>query len=73
VLAIAAWLSCYAVAAQSKFIVWPKEPGRRIRPAGTPGGQANALAQFDSFEIEEFLSRGNLSLLDNLSTRATIG
>src|SRR5436309_669174 len=58
VLAIAAWLSCYAVAAQSKFIVWPKEPGRRIRPAGTPGGQANALAQFDSFEIEQILVEG---------------
>jgi hypothetical protein len=57
-LAIAAWVSCYAVAAQSKFIVWPKEPGRRIRPAGTPGGQANALAQFDSFEIEQILVEG---------------
>jgi hypothetical protein len=46
------------VASQSKFIVWPKEPGRRIRPAGTSGGQANALAQFDSFEIEEILVEG---------------
>jgi len=53
-----AWLLCHAVPAQSKFIVWPKEPGRRIRPAGVPGGQANALAQFDAFEIEEILVEG---------------
>jgi hypothetical protein len=46
------------LASQSKFIVWPKEPGHRIRPAGTPGGQANALPQFDSFEIEEILVEG---------------
>ena len=38
--------------------MWPKEPGRRIRPAGTSGGQANALAQFDAFEIEEILVEG---------------
>jgi hypothetical protein len=49
---------CHAVPAQSKFIVWPKEPGRRIRPAGAPGGQANARAQFDDFEIEEILVEG---------------
>src|SRR5437660_5744006 len=48
----------HAVAAQSKLIVWPKEPGRRIRPAGTPGGQANALAQLDTLEIEEILVEG---------------
>jgi len=49
---------CLAVSAQSKFIVWPKEPGRRIRPASAPGGQANALPQFDAFEIEEILVEG---------------
>ena len=47
------------VASQSKFIVWPKEPGRFLRPAGTPGGQANALKQFDTFQIEEILVEGN--------------
>lgn len=46
------------VASQAKFIVWPKEPGRYIRPAGTPGGQANALKQFDTFQIEEILVEG---------------
>jgi hypothetical protein len=46
------------VASQSKFIVWPKEPGRFIRPAGTPGGQANALKQFDTLQIEEILVEG---------------
>jgi len=56
--AIVAASLCHAVSAQSKFIVWPKEPGRRIRPAGTPGGQANALPQFDAFEIEEILVEG---------------
>jgi len=55
---IALGLLCHSVAGQSKFIVWPKEPGRRIRPAGTPGGQANALVQFDNFEIEEILVEG---------------
>jgi len=49
---------CLPVAAQNKFIVWPKEPGRRIRPAGTPGGQSNALALFESFEIEDILVEG---------------
>ena len=43
---------------QTKLIVWPKEPGRRIRPRGTPGGQSNALAQFDSFEIEDITVEG---------------
>jgi hypothetical protein len=57
-LALLLVLAALPVASQSKFIVWPKEPGRRIRPAGTPGGQANALAQFDSFEIEEILVEG---------------
>lgn len=57
-LTIAVGLLCHSVAAQSKFIVWPKEPGHRIRPAGTPGGQANALAQFDNLEIEEILVEG---------------
>ena len=57
-LAIAISLVCSQVAAQSKLIIWPKEPGRRIRPAGTPGGQANALPQFDSFEIEDILVEG---------------
>jgi hypothetical protein len=56
--AIVACLLCQAIAAQSKFIVWPREPGHRIRPAGTPGGQSNALVQFDSFEIEEILVEG---------------
>lgn len=46
------------VSSQSKFIVWPKEPGRYIRPAGTPGGQANALKQFETFQIEEILVEG---------------
>jgi hypothetical protein len=46
-------LSGTAALAQSKLVVWPKEPGRRIRPGGQPGGQSNALAQFDSFEIED--------------------
>ena len=46
------------VTAQSKFIVWPKEPGRYLRPSGTPGGQANALKQFDTFQIEEILVEG---------------
>ena len=45
------------VAAQ-KFIVWPKELGRYLRPAGTPGGQPNALPQFDAFQIEEILVEG---------------
>lgn len=58
VVAVAACVMFHAVPAQSKFIVWPKEPGRRIRPAGTPGGQANALAQFDAFEIKEILVEG---------------
>jgi hypothetical protein len=49
---------CQPIAAQSKIIVWPKEPGHLIRPAGTPGGQANALVQFDSFQIEEILVEG---------------
>jgi hypothetical protein len=44
--------------AQSRSIVWPKEPGRFIRPAGVPGGQANAVAQFDTLEIEEILVEG---------------
>ena len=57
-IAITVCLLGHAVAAQSKFIVWPKEPGRRIRPAGVPGGQANALAQFDTLEIEEILVEG---------------
>jgi hypothetical protein len=43
---------------QTKLIVWPKEPGRRIRPRGTPGGLSNALAQFDSFEIEDITVEG---------------
>jgi hypothetical protein len=51
-------LLCLPVAAQSKFIVWRKEPGRGIKPAGTPGGQSNALAQFDSFEIEDITVEG---------------
>src|SRR5262245_7514360 len=56
--AIAVGLFSHGIAAQSKFIVWPKEPGKRIRPAGTPGGQANAVAQFDTLEIEEILVEG---------------
>ncbi len=56
--AILGSLLCIPVAAQSKLIVWPKEPGRRIRPAGTPGGQPNALAQFNSFEIEDITVEG---------------
>ena len=35
-----------------------KELGRYIRPAGTPGGQANALPQLDAFQIEEILVEG---------------
>jgi len=58
VIAITVCLLGHAVAAQSRFIVWPKEPGRRIRPAGVPGGQANAFAQFDTLEIEEILVEG---------------
>lgn len=46
------------VQGQTKLIVWPKEPGRRIRPAGTPGGWSNQLAQFDSFEIEDITVEG---------------
>ena|SRR5437773_7149289 len=57
-LAMLLMVAASPVASQSKLIVWPKEPGHRIRPAGTPGGQANALAQFDSFEIEEILVEG---------------
>lgn len=57
-LAMLLMVAALPVASQAKFIVWPKEPGRRIRPAGTPGGQANALAQFDSFEIEHILVEG---------------
>jgi hypothetical protein len=45
-------------AAQNKLIVWRKDPGRGIKPAGTPGGQSNALAQFDSFEIEDITVEG---------------
>ena len=56
--AVLLMVTALPVASQSKFIVWPKEPGRRIRPAGIPGGQANALAQFDAFEIEEILVEG---------------
>jgi hypothetical protein len=53
-------LLCIPVAAQTqnKLIVWKKEPGRGIKAAGTPGGQSNALAQFDDFEIEEILVEG---------------
>ena len=57
-LAMLLMVAALPVASQSKFIVWPKEPGHRIRPAGTPGGQANVLAQFESFEIEEILVEG---------------
>jgi hypothetical protein len=57
-LAMLLMVAALPVASQSKFIVWPKEPGHRIRPAGTPGGQTNALAQFDGFEIEEILVEG---------------
>ena len=57
-IAITVCLLGHAVVAQSRLIVWPKEPGRRIRPAGVPGGQANALAQFDTLEIEEILVEG---------------
>jgi hypothetical protein len=46
------------VRGQTKLIVWPREPGHRIRPARTPGGQSNALAQFDSFEIEDITVEG---------------
>jgi hypothetical protein len=51
-------LLCIPAAAQNKSIVWGKEPGRGLKPAGTPGGQSNALAQFDSCEIEEILVEG---------------
>jgi hypothetical protein len=51
-------LFCIPAVAQNKVIVWPREPGRRIKPAGTPGGQSNALAQFDSFEIEDISVEG---------------
>ena len=57
-LAVLFTLGALPAASQSKFIVWPKEPGRGIRPAGTAGGQVNALPQFDSFEIEEILVEG---------------
>jgi hypothetical protein len=58
--AIVGALLCIPVAAQTqnKLIVWKKEPGRGIKAAGTPGGQSNALAQFDDFEIEEILVEG---------------
>jgi len=60
VLAIVGALLCIPIAAQTpnKLIVWKKEPGRGIKAAGTPGGQSNALAQFDDFEIEEILVEG---------------
>jgi hypothetical protein len=51
-------LLCIPAVAQNKLIVWPKEPGRRIKPAGVPGGQSNALAQFDNFEIEDISVEG---------------
>lgn len=57
-IAIVVCLLGHTVVAQSRSIVWPKEPGRRIRPAGVPGGQANAVAQFDTLEIEEILVDG---------------
>jgi hypothetical protein len=57
-IAIIVCLLGHTVVAQSRSIVWPKEPGRRIRPAGVPGGQANAVAQFDTLEIEEILVEG---------------
>jgi hypothetical protein len=57
-IAIIVCLLGHTVVAQSRSIVWPKEPGRRIRPAGVPGGQANAVAQLDTLEIEEILVEG---------------
>jgi hypothetical protein len=57
-IAIIVSLLGHTVVAQSRSIVWPKEPGRFIRPAGVPGGQANAVAQFDTLEIEEILVEG---------------
>lgn len=62
-LGILGLLLCIPVAAQRKLIVWPKEPGRRIKPAGTPGGESNALAQFDSFEIEDITVEGKSILI----------
>lgn len=50
-------LLCIPAAAQTKVIVWPKEPGRRFRPAEA-GGQSNVLAQFDNFEIEDISVEG---------------
>jgi len=58
IIAIVVCLFCHGIAAQSKFIVWPKEPGKRLRPGGTPGGQLNVLAQLDTLEIEEILVEG---------------
>ena len=49
---------CTLPATHDKLIVWQKESGRGIKPAGTPGGQSNALAQFDSFEIEDITVEG---------------
>jgi hypothetical protein len=66
ILTILAWCVCElpAVAqSQNKLMVWPKEPGRGIRPAGIPGGQSNALAQFDSFEIEDITVEGKSILI----------
>jgi hypothetical protein len=57
VIAIIVCLFGYTVVAQSRSIVWPKELGR-IRPAGVPGGQADAVAQFDTLEIEDILVEG---------------
>ena len=54
--AIAVCLFSHGVAAQSKFIVWPKEPGKRIRPGIS--GDFTVLAQFDTLEIEEILVEG---------------
>ena len=56
--AMAGLLLCIPAVAQNKLIVWPKEPGRRIKPAGVPGGQSNALAQFDDFQIEDIRVEG---------------
>ena len=56
--AVAGLLLCIPAVAQNKSIVWGKEPGRGIKPAGTPGGQSNALAQFDDFEIVDILVEG---------------
>jgi hypothetical protein len=58
VIAVIVCLLGHAVVAQSRSIVWPKEPGRFIRPASLPGGQADAVAQFDTLEIEEILVEG---------------